>query len=465
MRIIIFIFFITALFFSASAQSPSGDRILSVDEFMNEVRTYHPYALRAGLQVRKAEANLQASRGAFDPALSANADRKTFDGKNYYYYTNPELKLPLPVGDIYAGIENNGGNFLANEVTSGQSSYLGLSIPVLKGLLLDRRRASLQQAKIQITQSSQEQAAMLNDLFFEAYVAYWQWAGAYNLYQVYSDFLSVSEARTRLVRIGFVNGDRSGMDTTEASTQVLQFRIMQSEALRELNNTKLQLSNYLWAPDGDPFLIGEQVLPDARAFNNITDPAGIEDLVALSFLSNPNLLLYNYKIQQLEVERRLKRQSLLPTVNLKANMLNRDYFVLKGFNSALLQNNYKWGIDVKVPLLWREARGDYKLAKLKIQETNYELLQKQRATEVKIRNYFNDYLILDKQLTLAQVAYEQYANLVRNEVLRFQNGESSLFVLNNRENKALEMLEKNISIRIKLWKARYAIEWAAGILQ
>ena len=45
------------------------------------------------------------------------------------------------------------------------------------------------------------------------------------------------------------------------------------------------------------------------------------------------------------------------------------------------------------------------------------------------------------------------------------NGESSLFLVNSRENKSLEALEKLIDLKTKYFKTIYAIKWSAGELK
>jgi outer membrane protein TolC len=72
---------------------------------------------------------------------------------------------------------------------------------------------------------------------------------------------------------------------------------------------------------------------------------------------------------------------------------------------------------------------------------------------------------LEKQLRITQQALNNYQILLRNETLRFENGESSLFLVNTRENKVMESMEKLVELRIKYYKSRYATEWAAGILR
>ena len=195
-----------------------GAQVLSPEAFINQVKSFHPLAKQAGIKVEKASAALLSAKGGFDPTVEIEASRKTFDGKNYYFYTNPEFKVPTRIGgmDIKAGLADNGGLFLNNQVTRGQSSYLGLEMPLIKGLLIDQRRANLQQAQISLQQSEQDRLKMQNDLLFDAYNTYWQWAGAYQLYSIYNQFLQISRERFRLVKLAYLNGDRAVIDTIEA---------------------------------------------------------------------------------------------------------------------------------------------------------------------------------------------------------------------------------------------------------
>ncbi|MBL7728491.1 MAG: hypothetical protein JNM68_12430, partial [Dinghuibacter sp.] len=44
------------------------------------------------------------------------------------------------------------------------------------------------------------------------------------------------------------------------------------------------------------------------------------------------------------------------------------------------------------------------------------------------------------------------------------NGESSLFLVNSREQKLLEARQKLLEVQVKLQKTRFSLYWAAGIL-
>ena len=464
MKALLFILFSVSILIAQS--QTKQQQIFAVNEFINQVKQFHPVAKQANLQIDKAKAELTSAKGAFDPIAGFNASRKTFNGKNYYYYTNPELKIPLPVGDIKTGLENNGGNYLSSEESVGKTSYLGIELPLAKGLILDKRRAVLQQAKIFQKQSEQERLKMLNDLLYNAYVTYIQWAGAYQLNALYSRYLQISNDRVRLVKISTANGDKSFMDTLEAYTQVQNFQLLQSDALMKLNTASLDLSGYLWQQNDSTYLVSEYYIPDTAFLEKYTQNiSSLDDMVNTSLQTNPAVLSYNSKIEILEVERKLKKQSLLPTINAKANLLSKDYLVLKGISTTMLENNYKWGVDFKIPIFLREARGDYAKAKLKIDETNLDLTQKKWEIENKVRNYFNEFVQLQQQLKTIEAAYNNYNSLYKNELLKFNNGESSLFLVNAREIKSLEALQKTIELKVKFFKAKYSIEWAAGVLR
>lgn len=441
-------------------------QVFYADDFIKMVRSNHPLARQAQIGIQKADANLLSAKGGFDPIVAMDASRKTFDGKNYYFYTNPEIKIPTWIGaDIKAGIENNGGQFLSSEITAGQTSYLGLTLPVAKGLLLDKRRATLQQARVLREQSEQEQLNALNNLLFDAYQAYWQWTGRYQLFQIYSRFVTIARDRLRLVKIGFYNGERASVDTIEALTQVQQFQLLQTEALLQFTNSTLDLSNYIWDERDSTYLLSPTYIPDTTGFSKYVVLPDESAIIQQGLTANPLLRIYDFKLNALEIDRKLKQQNILPSIDLKANLLNRGYNVFKGWNSALFQNNYIWGIDFKLPLFIREGRGEYRKSVLKIKETAYELSLKRRETENKLRSYLNETSLLQQQLVISEQAYKNFQTILTAEYLKFRNGESSLFLINTRENKVIETAEKLISLRIKYLKARYAVDWSAGLLR
>jgi outer membrane protein TolC len=448
---------------SANAQQKE---LFSAENFIQQVKQYHPVARQANLVRERAAADLLSARGGFDPGFELNSSSKTLDGVSYYQYTNPELKIPTRIGvNLKAGYENSSGQYLNPEITNGVASYMGIEVPLLNGLLTDKKRTVLQQAKIYQQQSEQERLAMINDLLFNAYTTYWEWTGAYKLYQVYNSYLEVADKRNRLVVISFNNGDRAMADTIEAYAQLQNFRLLQAEALLELNKKTLDLSFFLWTANGEPYLLPPGYLPDTSQFSKWIPLPDTTQLIVDAEFNHPLLKTNQYKLRVLEAERKLKFQNLLPVVNLQANLLSSDYFQYKNFTSYYLENNYKLGVNVKVPLLFRQGRGEYKNIKLKIKDTDLELAKKTWEIKNKIRRYFTEIIQFQIQLQTANEMSKAYIVLLRTEELKFSQGESSLFLINTRENKTLEMQQKIIELQMKYMKAGYAIQWASGLIR
>ncbi len=461
--IMIFVLSISGI--SHSYAQVNDKKIFGVKDFIEQVKGFHPVAKQAGILVTMAEAELLSAKGNFDPVLEIDASRKTFDGKHYYNYTNPEVIIPLPVGDLKTGFENNGGDYLSSETSKGKSSYLGIELPLARGLVTDKRRTFLRQARIYQEQSEQERLQMLNNLLFEAYTSYWQWAGNYELSKVYAGFLEVAKKRLHLVRVAFQNGDRSVMDTIEAFTQVQQYQQSMAEAQIKLTNASWELSNFLWQEGNVPRQLPESYRPDTLSTVALSELLTKEELIERSSLYNPMLLSYTYKLKILELDRKLKSQNLLPYFSVKTNLLYKEYDLLKSIDPVYVQNNYKWGLALKLPLFLREERGNYQKAKLKLKETELAFLLKKQETNNKIAAYSNECRQLASQLITARNLYQNYTLLLRNEELKLSQGESSLFLVNSREIKLVESMQKQIELTIKYQKARYATEWAAGQLK
>lgn len=444
-------------------------RVLSEEAFINIVRSYHPVVKQGQLLVDRAKAELTASRAGFDPQFYLYSDRKTFDGKVYYDITNPELKIPTWYGiEVKAGLENNLGDFLNPELTKEKSSYLGVTVPLGKNLLMDKRRAVLRQAKIFRDQSKAERLIMINDLLNDAYETYWYWVRDYEVYLILSNAVSVNETRFRLVKIGYQQGDRAAIDTTEALAQLQSFQLARNEAYLNFRNSGLQLSNYLWTARDSAYYLPETVIPDTswRDLNvKSTQLPVLDSLISIARNEHPKLASFDFKLQMLDIERSLKFQNLLPTFNVRYNILNSGYNVLNDASAALYRNNYKFGVDFGLPLRLSQGRGEYRAAKIKIEETNLDLVQVRLSIDNKVKYYFNELATLQSQVRIAEDNLINYQRLFRGEDTRFRIGESSLFILNTRENKVLESMQKLAELKTKFFKSYRSVSWASGQLR
>lgn len=446
----------------ASAQ----EKVLSLENTLDIIRKYHPVAKQSVLLVDMAEANLQTSRGAFDPSFYTRNERKTFDGKNYYNYSNPELKIPTWFGiNVKAGLENNQGDKINPEITPNRSTYVGISFPVLKGLLLDQRRAVLQQSKLMVQKSKQEQLLMINDLLFDAADVYWNWVSAYQVYNVLTSAVQFNEKRFGFVKLAYQSGDRAAIDTTEALSQLQTIQTIQSQAWAELQKQRLYLSNFMWNEAGDPYELLPEISPDP-SWNLVEIGAypmpDLDQSISVASTAHPKLIALGFKQKFLEVDKRLRLQGLLPTLDLKYNFLNEGYTTSKLFAQPLMENNYRFGIQFGLPLFQREARGEYRAAKIKLADLDYTQQQTQLQIVNKVKSTYNELLATQSQVLLYQSNVQNLQKLLKAEETKFEIGESSMFLVNTRETKLLESQQKLAELKAKFFTKILAIQWATG---
>ncbi len=435
------------------------------DEFLQQVRTNHPFAKQATLLEPQANAALLAARGGFDPKVYGDWEHKSFDGKNYYNLAEGGVKLPT-----WYGIEGKlGYNYASGVYLNPESklpadgqAMLGASMTLLQGLVIDERRAGLYQARILQRANVAEQRQILNDLLLDVTKAYWDWALANAWVQTYREAVRNAEIRLEGIRESWRQGDRPAIDTLESLIQVQDRQLELNAAKVFFQNATLALQNFTWE-NGEAVPVDTSLRPvlPAVALLAVDVFQGAADTLAAQ---HPQVQGYRFKLEGLEVERRLKREALKPRLDVSYNLLG-DGFDLTPSNSDFFLQNYKWGVQAGFPLFFRKERGGLQLAELKILDTNYQLTQKQQEIRNKIKAYQNELANLRQQIQLANDMRDNYARLLAGENEKFLLGESSIFLVNSRENKLIEAELKLAKLQVEAQKVAAGLRWAAGLLQ
>jgi len=457
------VLFVALLLTSNVLYSQNTLSISNTFELMNQ---FHPIAKQAGLKIDLSKATLLSNRGAFDPAFYISNDQKTFDGKNYYFYSNPELKIPTWYGiEIKGGLENNYGDKLIGENTFGKSSYLGVSVPLLKDLIIDKRRSDLAQSKILVNLTQAERQLIVNDLFLDGASSYWSWAYAHQKQKLFTEVLAKTKNRLDFIKQSFQAGDRAAIDTVEGVLQYQNILNLQTEAWSDLIEAQSLLSNFLWDKNELPYALNENIQPDSSWINVDIDAFTVPALLSVIEEANqihPKLKMLAFKSDILEIDKLYKTQSLLPTLRVNYNFLNKGYEFVSPFNTALYQNNYKAGLQFGLPLFLRQARGDLKQAKIKIEQQDLEIGQTKLEIENKIKTYYAALSAFRNQYKINQKSLDNTKRLLDVELERFDIGESSLFLVNNREIKYIEVVLKGYELKTKFFKTLIALNWAKG---
>lgn len=444
------------LFFAVNTLSAQDSTsVISLSEYLGYVKSFHPIVKQANLVINASEAKLMKARGAFDPKLELDYDRKKFKNIEYFDKLNTSFKIPTWFGvELKGNFEENTGDFLNREgfLPEGGLYSAGVSIPVARGLLTNKRMAMLRQSKIYVKQAQADRQLLVNSILYDATVSYFNWLKTYNEKRVYEDFLTNAEMRFNGIKKSFEVGEKPAIDTLEARIALNNRKLNLEKSRIKFVKSSLELSNYLWLNNNTPIEIKEGIIPDINTFETIDSTLKTSDLDIENFNINnhPKLQSLDYKIQSLNIEKRLKTNNLLPQIDLQYNFLSETPEVARSFSTSA----YKSGVNINFPLFLRKERGDLRLAKIKLQDTEFEIKNTRVSLTNKIdaiNQELNSYVI---QNDYTNVIVNDYTKMLTAEERKFFLGESSLFLVNSRESKLIDAKLKAIEIENSFFKTK-----------
>jgi outer membrane protein TolC len=427
-------FFILLFIFSFKSFGQEKPNELTYNEYLGYVKKFHPLVKTANLELSRAQANLMMARGGFDPKIEVDFDKKQFKNSQYYSVLNSSFKIPTWYGiELKAGFDQNEGVFLNPENTvpnTGLTSF-GINIPLGQGLLINQRMSDLRKAKFQIKLSESERKLQSILVLYDASLAYFNWKKNFNEVKLYENYTTNAQIRFNGIKKLIEQGDKPAIDSTEAGIIVKNRVLNLEDAKLKFMKSKLELSNFLWLENNIPLELSETLIPEEKLGNTIQETLQTNELINQNFSiqNHPKINALQSKIDILNVERKLKANLLLPKIDVGYSYLSEPSYI----NNYKFEN-YKIGLNVSFPILLRKERGNLKLLKFKIQETEFalELEKIQLTNKINAQKFEINSLIKQKKIIDDLVKDNQ--TMLSSEERLFSFGESSLFLINTREN-------------------------------
>lgn len=433
-------------------------RSMSLTVFLQHVREHHPVAQVATNSVEQANAVITLSKGAFDPKLFAGIDQKYFEGKTYYSTISSGLKIPTRAGiDFKVMADWNKGQYLNDQsrVPEDGLTYLGVEIPIGKGLFTDERRTQLKRAEVAYRQSAVERQLTLNNLLYEAGQDFIYWQEQEAQADLAREGLELAELRLQQIRASAQLGDRPAIDTVEATAQYFNRLVDWQQRVLQAKNARLSVEKYLWEQGMIPLTLEENIRPDAL------QPVSPSLVATDSLTFHPWLTWYDLKIKDLNLERRYKIEQLKPELTFNYNFLQTPQDLVSANFSF---TNYKWGATFNFPILLRKERSSLEITRLKINSAQYDYALKQREITIKIAQVNNEWVTRYEQSEAASMVSRNYKTLAQAERSLFNAGESSLFLVNAREASYLSAQSKYFESVAKTQKSALEAKYALGKL-
>ena len=426
---------------------------LTFDEYLGFVKKYHPLVKSANLEISQAQANMMMARGGFDPKIEVDFEQKKFKGTEYFSILNSSFKIPTWYGiEIKAGFDNSEGVFLSPENTMPNQGLtsLGITIPIGQGLFINQRMADVRKAKIQMKLSQAERNLMAIAVLYDASIAYFNWKRNYNEVKLYETYVVNANIRYKGVQSLIREGDKPAIDSTEAGIIVRNRKLSLEDSQLKLAKAKLELSNFLWLENNIPLELQDSIIPEEKLLLTVKETLRTNELMVAnqSIADNPKINALENKIQMLDVERKLKANMLLPKIDLGYSYLSEP----SAFDQYKFQD-YKVGLNFYFPLFLRKERGSLQITKFKMQDAQYNLdLERVQLTN-KIIAQQTEITSLEKQKKLIDELVRDNQTMLNSEERLFTFGESSLFLINTRENNLVTVQISQLSIENRFFNS------------
>lgn len=434
--------------------------VLSLDEFLRQVLRTSPSARANRLEQERAAAQLLKARGGFEPTLVSGYAYKTQKDKDKLNVLRSGVKWPLNLPasptlkfDYRRGL---GSSIDPSVATSGVGeTRFGISVSPLQGLLTDKSRTALNKARLAPDRAEALQAQQRNRLLLKATKAFWDWVKARRELEISRDLLRLARQRQALITREAEAGEVPAVDSIEAARITASRQGAVDKAVRAARETRIDLATFLWTDDGSPASF--RYAPPSPQMPPSVDTSRQSAAVETALSRRPKLRMMDVKQRQTQIERRLARARLRPDLKLEAQAVSYT-------ESPLNVTDVKVGVKIDQPLFFRGRRSGAQKTQIKLQDLNL----KRDVAERKVRADVESALAALSQARRRTRSARRNRRLTRElrqaEQRRFEEGESTLFVLNKREQSLAKARKQLVSAETSALKAYATYQWATGTI-
>ncbi len=448
----IFGYLFVYLIIMVQCQRIYGQDTLRLDDYLFTISQHYPLIKKANIYDEFVESYKLQAKGVLDPALNSNLQQKRFSGTDYFTVWESAIKIPtrLPV-DFSLGHEQNQGLFLNPErnVPNQGLLYGTLNVSLLRGLMFDEQRYQIRLADLKGIKSQIDKDLLIREILIQAINAYIDWAASFYKKNVYEDNLAMIEDRHRFIVQLVENGDKAPIDTIESTLNINTASKAFMESRNELMTKRQKLDVFLWDDQSRPLSLNSNVVPSSLQ-DLVIELNGLFPVMQPDFMRDPLVQKIQNEIDQLALKNTLEKENLKPQLDVKYNTIVN--LGKEDFDPAFSFNDYKYGIQLGVPIRNRKTKSkiqlnDWMIEQSKLDQQQYEqaLLNKYEALSFNRALQEEINLVIQEKIDNSQLILEA-------ELMKFNLGESSVFLLNKRQEKLLEAQMDLIKSRSQLSK-------------
>ncbi|MDX6767953.1 MAG: TolC family protein [Elusimicrobiota bacterium] len=436
------------------------------EEFLAGVSARHPELKALGAARDAADAALLERRGAFDPTLSARFSERAFNSSSApgTRYEAKEGEASLDFLTRWGAKASVGGRAARGDLKTpvsptgrdGTLSY-SIGVPLLRGALSNPRQAAERKAEIGLTAAQARWEERRLRLLGAAADSWWKWAAARRKLDIERELLANARFRQEAVSARARAGDLPAVAAVEAEQELWLRRGRLARAERALQQAALSLSAYLWTEEGAPAPVpSADGTPDAEEPSRVgEEEAQRAETEALA--ARPELRALAFAREAARVDESLARNSILP--QLDALWSQGEDRGVGGVGPVR-----RVGVELSVPLFFRAGRGAARQARLGIEGLDWA----ERSLRLRVVNEVRDAVSAvnadAERLDAARKEAELAERLEKAERAAYELGDSTLFLVNQRERAAAEAKARAVEVLAEYRTSRAALAAARAAL-
>ena len=441
------------------SDKPVAD-LLTLQEVLTRVEKSHPLLRGSQTQRMVARGKLLSALGKFEPKLVNDweLERLVKDGKTIsvgFNDTFVEMRHPWGV-EGFAGFRAGIGDVEVADLAINQSNQplLGIALPLLRGLITNPDHAELKKSSLADRQAELEIQQARQDLYLGAATQYWSWVAAWKFMDIQRKAVAVAEARVSQLTKQAKEGARAQFDVIEASQEVQRRRETLIKAERRLEQEQYKLALFLW--EGTDLVIPKQaVAPPFPSVDPVLTIVSNEQEKQRAVAIRPEVQLVKLEAEFNHIDLEVAENNFLPNLTAEAQPTRKP-------GEFVLGLGYRFGVQLSIPFLQREARGDQ--LRIEGKAERLKLLQHYRLQQVTIdvANARSAITRSHERILVSRQALQLAKELEKGERTRFKMGAVSLLFVNLRERNVLQAAEGWLTAMADHQKALALYKWAVG---
>jgi outer membrane protein TolC len=434
---------------------------LELSAVLESVERHYPPLLAAIQDRAIADADVLSAEGRFDLSLKSG-----YEGDYLGYYRNDQYRAGFEQATTFQGMSYFAGWRLGRGEFASYDGKLqtdtlgeykaGVRLPGLRDRAIDSRRADLQKALLgrRVASLGVDQQRLF--IIQMATRRYWEWVAAGRRLDVAATILKVAEDRDKLLRESAESGQIPRVEVTDNERAILSRRAQVVEAQRGLELAAIELSLFYRDGAGNPRLSEPAQLPPAfPEISEVTEQRLAGD-IDLALRRRPEIQRFAAQREQVEVDRKLAANQLLPSVDLVFQYTREAgaRLVRRG------PDEVQAALIFDLPFQRRQARGRNASALARIEQFDQRERFARDQVAAEVRDAYSALKAAYERARVLRREVEVARELETIERIKFEAGEGNQFLVNLREQAAFETGIREIAALSEYFRARALYDYA-----